>query len=639
VRLGEIWGLVSEGKKRKISGKLATFIRWATVVIALYHVYYAIFTPSFDILFRANHVAIFLSLVFILYAPWRGEDKGVSIVDLILIVLAISTAVYINANADRLIFRWAYSDPVFFWDIVFGLICIVLVLEASRRVMGSAMTIIAACLVAYAFLGPWIPGIFGHRGFSLAHVIECNYLTTSGIYGVPTKVSSTMAFVFIMFGAFLKITGGGEFFFEVAQKIAGTARGGIAKTSVIASALFGSLSGSPIANAASTGAITIPMMKRAGYPAAFAAAVETAASCGGPIMPPVMGAAVFVMAEIIGIPYINIIAVALIPAIIYFAAIYVQIDSEAVRLNLRGMSREEMPKMANIWVGVIQYFVPLAFLVVRMFQGYTPTRAGLETIVLLVLFTAIRRRGKISLKEIVDALESTVRTTISVAVACSAGGIVVGVIALTGIGTKFTALVMALGQELIFLSLLLTMVISIILGLAMNITPTYILTAALAGPALTKMGLPVLSVHLFLIYYAAMGSLTPPVALTAFTAASIAGANPMEVSWKGWRLAISAFVVPFAFIYRPAMLHLTDPLASLEAIFFVCLAVYALVAAVDGWLIAIKGIVPRIVMGALFIMFMIPNLSVNLIALAVFAVMALVSRRNRRQANGVLITG
>ncbi|MGI6552680.1 MAG: TRAP transporter permease [Bacillota bacterium] len=540
---------------------------------------------------------------------------------LILIVLAISTAVYMQLNAERLVFRWAFSDPVFFWDIVFGVICILLVLEASRRVMGSSMTIIAGCLVAYAFVGPWIPGIFGHRGFTLAQVIEANYLTTSGIFGVPTKVSSTMAFVFIIFGAFLKMTGGGEFFFEVSQKVAGTARGGVAKTAVIASALFGSLSGSPIANAASTGAITIPMMKRAGYPAAFAAAVETAASCGGPIMPPVMGAAVFVMAEIIGMPYISIIAVALIPAIIYFAAVYIQIDSEAVRLNLRGLAKDELPKMTNVWAGVIQYFVPLAFLIVRMFQGYTPTRAGLETVVLLIIFTVIRRRGKLTLKEIVDALESSVRTNISVAVACSAGGIVVGVIALTGIGTKFTALVMGLGEELVFVSLLLTMVISIILGLAMNITPTYILTAALAGPALTKMGLPILSVHLFLIYYAAMGSLTPPVALTAFTAASIAEANPMEVSWKGWRLAISAFVVPFAFIYRPAMLHLGDPLASLEAIFFVCLAVYALVAAVDGSLIAIKGMVPRIALGGLFLMFMIPNLPVNLIALAIFAVM------------------
>jgi len=548
------------------------------------------------------------------------------VIDITLVVLSILTAVYVQFNAERFIHRWAFSDPVFFWDNVFGLIVIVLILEGSRRVMGMSLTIIVMFLLAYAFWGQYIPGLFGHRGFSLSQVVEINYMTSSGIYGSATKVSSTFAFIFIIFGAFLKLTGGGDFFFDIAQRIAGFTRGGIAKTAVIASAFFGSLSGSPIANAATTGTITIPMMKKSGYPSVFAAAVETAASCGGPIMPPVMGAVAFLMAEIIGVSYFTIISVAFIPAAMYFAAIFIQIDSEAVKLGLTGIPRNQLPPLKRIWAGVVHFFFPLAWLIIRLFQGYTPTRAGLETTVILIIFTMIRRRGIITIKEFVNAFSDSVKTTISVAIACSAAGVIIGIVTLTGIAPKFTALIMNLGQEMVFISLVLAMIVSLFLGMPLNITPTYILTASLAGPALTSVGLPILSVHLFFIYYAAMGSLTPPIALTGFTAASIAGANPMEVSWRGWRLALTAFVVPFAFIYRPGLLHFDQWWVSVEDIFFTGVSLYALVAGVDGFLVGFRHILPRIFLIGLFLMLFIPKLQYNLIALPILAGMIVLGR-------------
>lgn len=612
--LKNLWLLIKRGKRRVPSKIVQKIIRIITPVIVIYYLNTALFTTPHDILFRANHVAIFLALVFMLYSTLSKGDNGVSAWDVILILAAISTAVYIQLNADRIVYRWAFSDPIFTLDVFFGIILMLLILEACRRVLGWAMVIVALALITYCFAGPLIPGLFGHRGVSVAKLVELNYLTTGGIYSIPTKVSSVLAFPFIIFGTFLKITGAADFFFDIGVRFAGRTRGGIAKTAVIASAFFGSLSGSAVANAASTGAITIPLMKKAGYPATFAATVETAASAGGVIMPPMMGAVAFVMAEVIGVSYFDVIKVAFIPALIYFAAIFIQVDSESIRRGLTGWKVENLISNKELVISALNYFGPLVWLVYRLYLNFSPARVSVETTLMLLGFTIIRRwkTNNIKVEEILSALEESVKTNIIITTACSAAGIFIGCIALTGLGTKVTTAIVMFGDDTLFLALIVSMLVALFLGMALNITPTYILVASLAGPALVNLDIPIMSVHMFLLYYSAMATVSPPLALTAYTAATIADADPVEVGFKGWRMALTGFVIPFGFIYHPAMVNFSEPFETILAILFVCLAIYSMVAGMDGMLPGFKKVIPRVILTANTVLLLAPSSYLNI---------------------------
>jgi len=467
--------------------------------------------------------------------------------------LSLSTTAYIFIDYLGIVNRGGLPSGT---DVFFASITTLLVLEASRRIAGWELGVMAVVFILYAYLGPYLPGDFGHRGYSLSDIVNFSYVTTEGIYGDATAVSSTYIILFIIFGAFLAKSGMGEFFNELALSVAGASRGGPAKVGVIASAIHGMINGSAVASAVTTGAFTIPLMKRIGYSPTFAAAVEATAACGGQILPPVMGAAAFIMAETLNIPYVKICIAAAIPAVLYYAGLLFQVHLRALRDDLKGLDKSELPKLSNVLKARGHLSIPLIVLVALLFGGYSPMLAASSTIVLTVVVAAIKPETRFSIKDILNALEKGARDTLSVAIACASVGITVGVFTQTGLGLKLANILIELGGNTLFGTLFWTMIASIILGLGLPSIPTYIITATMTAPALLNFGIEPLVSHLFVFYFGVIANLTPPVALAAFATAGIAGSEPQKTGWLSCKLAIAGIIVPFIFTYNPAMLIL-----------------------------------------------------------------------------------
>jgi TRAP transporter 4TM/12TM fusion protein len=430
-----------KGSRRQITGTPALFVKYACIALILWEIYAVIILHPFDILYLPIHLFSILSLVFLLYSPPNSQYEPTIIpwYDFCLFVCAILVGIYFYTNTTRLVYRHAFFDPVLTGDLIAGTLLILLLAEATRRVVGNVLVILGAICFLYPFLGMYIPGLFRHRGFAFSRVIEMLTMTTSGIFGTPVNVAATYALMFVLFGAILDKSGTGEYFFDLAQAVAGGSRGGLAKTSIVASALFGSISGSPISNVVTTGSFTIPSMKKNGYQPHFAAAVETAASCGGTITPPVMGSVAFVMAEIIGYSYGQVLIAAIFPALLYYIAVFIGTDSQAIWRNLRGLDPEEVSKFRRSirsWNAAISFILPMVWLVYRVIKGFTAPRAAFEATILVLVLNLLfgGRKGRMSFGDILDALEKTVKDVILVSVACGASGIIIGIIILTGIG-------------------------------------------------------------------------------------------------------------------------------------------------------------------------------------------------------------
>ncbi len=628
-------GLLDKGSKRKLDktivGKVITIV---TIILALYLVYSSVWSFPFAIMYRGIFLSVLVAIVVISYTlPGEGPNK-IRIMDYILAALSLLIGLYMVLQTERLVFRTPFFDEVFMMDVIAGVIMVLLVLEATRRTVGWPLTIISGVMLTYPFVGMFIPGLFGHRGFKLYHVVEQIFMTTNGIFGEAIGIASTYVFMFVLFGVFLKSTGGGDFFFDLSISVAGHTRGGLAKTAVLASALFGSISGSPISNVATTGAFTIPMMKRSGYPAYFAGAVETAASCGGTIMPPVMGAVAFVMAEVVGVPYYQVLAAAIIPAVLYYGAVFYAVDTEAIKQNLKGMDKSELPPVGKTLLGGIQYLFPLVWLVARLFQGLSPARVAIEAVVVMIVIGLLVRNPKypITLNVVFEALEGSIKTLLPVAIACGAAGVVVGVITLTGAGGKFTSLILSMAQGFLFPALILTMIVTIILGMGMSITPTYILAASLAAPALVKAGVPVMAAHLFIVYYAAMATMTPPVSLSAYTAAGIADSDPMKVGFAAVRIGIVAFVIPYVFVYQPQLIIHNNIGQSIVTTLLVALGCYALTAGVNRWLLKELKLWEAVLVITSSALLFTPNIVLQIVGIAVFLVFIVRQRIKARSS-------
>jgi len=579
--------LLEKGKRRKLTGNLARVVSGLCIVLALYQLYSIIYAYPTVIVYRGIHISALVALVFLFYtAPGRPKEKRPA-ADTLCALLALAVGIYIVSNGDRLAFRRIFLDPVTWLDKTMGILMILLVLEATRRVVGYPLTLLAVLFLAYPFCGAYLPGLFGHRGFSLNKVIETSFLTTSGVFGMPVGIASTYVFMFTLFGEVLAASGAGDIFHDLSRSLAGAWRGGMAKTAVVASAFFGSISGSPIANVATTGSFTIPMMKKRGYPAHFAGAVETAASCGGTIMPPVMGAVAFVMAEVLGISYAQIMVIAFIPALLYFGSVFLGVDSAAIKLGLQGLPRSELPRLGPTLLQGLRFLGPLVWLVYRILSGFTVNRAVFEATGLIILCSYLtrNRRQWMSPGKLAAALANAVQGIMTIAVACSAAGIIVGIISLTGVGVKFTSVILALAAGRLFLALVLTAVVTVILGMGMNITPTYILSASLAAPALIKAGIEPIAAHMFILYFAAMATMTPPVAMAAYTAAAIADSDPLRVGFTAVRLGIVAYIIPFVFIYRPEILLHGVPAQIALSGLAVLAGCYALANGANRWLV------------------------------------------------------
>ncbi|MEM7443610.1 MAG: TRAP transporter fused permease subunit [Pseudomonadota bacterium] len=525
---------------------------------------------------------------------WRGNSRRVLWSDWVLLIASILVAAYLIPQLDRI--RLSAGTPFSlapdFWVTLSG---VLLILELTRRVAGLALVTISVIFIAYSFLGPWLPGFLAHQGYDVQRFFTYVY-TDNGILGPTTAVSSTYIILFICFAAFLQFSGVGAYFVNFAFAAAGRARGGPAKVAVFASGLMGMINGTSAGNVVATGSLTIPLMKKVGYRSRSAGAIEAAASTGGQIMPPIMGAGAFIMAEITGIPYTELVVAALIPAVLYFASIYFMVDFEAVRTGMRGMRKDELPEIRRLLIQ-IYLFVPIIILIGALFLGYSVIRAGTLAIVAAAVvswITPSALRDKTSQRmgplTIIKALELTARMSIQITAVCACAGIIVGVISLTGVGARFSSLLLGVAESPwlpadigLLLAMVFAMIISIILGMGMPTTAAYAVAASVVAPGLIELGIPVLVAHFFVFYFAVISAITPPVALASYAAAAISGSDPMRTSVTSFKLGLAAFIVPYMFFYSPAMLMEGDWVAILHVGVSASIGVYLLSGAVQGW--------------------------------------------------------
>lgn len=576
------------------------------ICFALYHLYAAYAIPFVTLKHRSLHVAVVLCLIYLLYPGWKkASRKKLSLLDVVLALASLGTAGYIFIYYLDIVNRGGIPSTL---DVTFATITCLLVLEASRRVAGWELTAMASIFVAYAYLGPYLPGDFAHRGYTFSDIFNYMYVTTEGIFGDATAVSASFIILFIIFGAFLSKSGMGTLFNDLSLALAGSSKGGPAKVGVIASAVHGSINGSAVASVVTTGSFTIPMMKRVGYKPDFAAGVEATATVGGQILPPIMGAAAFIMAETLGVPYITIAVAALIPAIMYYFGLLVQVHLRADRDNLQGLTKEELPKVKDVLKERGHLLLPLILLVLLLMMGYTPTLVAVATIIATIVIAALRPSSRMGFRDVLQALETGVRDTLGVAAACAAVGITVGVFSLTGLGLKLANIILMMGSGSLFMTLLFTMIASIILGLGLPSIPCYIITATMAAPALSTFGVDPLAAHLFVFYFGAIANLTPPIALAAFAGAGIAGSDPQRTGWISCKLALAGFIVPFIFIYKPGLLILESSVADIAfAALATLLAVLALAAATEGFLFAKMNWIFRLALIAAGILLIFPE--------------------------------
>lgn len=540
-----------ESRFRQLGGAAGWLIGAWLVAFSLYQLYIAVFPAPPAQQNLAIHLAFGLGAMYILYPATKGADRRkLHVLDVILAVIAVSGATYWVYNFDSLINRIGNFTTL---DYVVGGIVILLILEATRRVVGIPIVVIASLFLLYALFGNHLGGFLEHRGYDLDRVIGQMYFTTEGIFGTPLQVSAKFIFMFLLFGAFLERTGVGAYFNELALAVAGHRVGGPAKVAVFSSALQGTISGSSVANVVTSGSFTIPMMNRMGYRKEFSGAVEAAASTGGQIMPPIMGAAAFLMAEFTGIDYWSIALAAAIPAILYFAGIWIMVHFEARRLGLRGLSKEEMPDRWDV-LKRSYLLAPIIVIIVALMIGASPIRAALYGIVSSIIVSMFRKDTRLSLADLVLTLRNGARTALGVVAATAAAGMIVGTVTLTGLGLKFANGLIDLSGGILLLTLFLTMVSSILLGMGTPTTANYIITSTIAAPALIQLDVPILAAHMFTFYFGIVADITPPVALAAFAASGISGGGPMRTGLNSSKLAIAAFIIPYVFVLSPELL-------------------------------------------------------------------------------------
>jgi TRAP transporter 4TM/12TM fusion protein len=557
------------------------------VTMAVYHVYARLtsYAPDQQALVYIT-LGQGLVLAFLLYPARPGTPApGIPWADLLLAGLSVACVGYMFANYDYIVNRFPTAQPLAASDLVVGGVAIGLVLEATRRTIGPALPIVALAFIAYGVAGPWLPGMLGHRGLSVELTIDQTYFTTEGIFGIPLAVAGSYVILFVIFGAFLERSGAGQFFMSFANAIAGGARGGPGKVSVVSSSLFGTISGSAVANVMVDGWLTIPLMKKTGFRPEAAAAIEAVASTGGQIMPPVMGAAAFVMAEFLGMPYSRVMLAALIPALFYYGALFAAIHLNAVRSGLTGIPRDELPRLGSLMRREGHLVVPVFVILGLLLVGYSATYAAIVSTASVIVISWLRPARGLGGRACLEALREGAQHTVPVAMACASAGIVIGIVLQTGLALRFTSFLVDLAGGHLMLALLVTMGAGIVLGMGMPTTPAYIMQASLLIPAIIKLGVPPVAAHMFAFYFACLSAVTPPVALAVYAAASIGGASLWGAGVQAMKFAAAGFIVPFFFVYSPALLWQGHWDQILRAMLTGGLGVIALAAGLEGQLL------------------------------------------------------
>ncbi len=607
--------------KKNINKQL--IVSKAIFIVAVLSSFFALFTGLFgervDLIQRGVHLGFALTLVFLITGLNKIGFKW--LIDFVASIAGAFSAIYLVSQYNQIMLREGLMTQ---FEILLGAIVIFILLEATRRMVGWALPLIGLCCVAYAYFGPYLPFGLNHRGYSFERIAGHLYLSTDGIYGIPLGVSATFVFMFILLGSFMKMSGAGEFFNDLALGLTGRTRGGPAKVAVVSSAFFGTISGSAIANASATGTFTIPLMRRVGYKPEVAAAFESLASLGGQLMPPIMGSAAFVMIEFTQIPYLEIAASALIPGLLFFFTVFVIVDLEAVKHGLKGLPKEQLPRLgATLWDGWT-LFVPLIVLFVLLFLGFSTFKAAFWTVPTTLMVTLLRKSTRISFHEVLVALNNGGIGILGIALACACAGIVVGVATMTGLAVQISSLLISLSGGSLFILLLLTMLVSLLLGMGLPTVACYILLAVLLGPALESFGIPLLAAHLFIFYFGIVSGITPPVALVSYAAAGVAKSDVVSTAWVACRMGIVVYILPFIFVYNTSLLGF----GPWWAVVFSCLKAVigcALLAAVIlGYLIGPLGIIFRVLFAVVASSLLFPSTIVSASGLMGFILLIIV---------------
>lgn len=562
------------------------------ICVTLYHLVFSsgFYMPE-TLKHRSMHVAMILILAFAMYpATKKASRKVIAWYDYILMALSAAIPLYMWTDYFNIINRAGQPNLM---DVIMGTLLTLLVLEATRRVCGMALPTIAVIFIIYSLMGTKqglipidIPGIFLHRGYSWKKLMSHFFANTEGIFGSSVNVASTYIFLFIAFGEVMNKCGMGRFFNDIANAIAGSTKGGPAKVAVVASGLLGMINGAAVAVVVTTGSFTIPLMKKSGYDDEFAGAVVATGSVGGQLMPPVMGAAAFIMAETLGMKYNELLISAIIPAVIYYMGILFQIQMRAEKMGLQGTPKDQLPKVRDVLKEYGHLALPIIFLVYMLFfSGKTVIMAAFYTIIFTIIIAQLRPNTRMSVDDIIGAMVASAKSTVSVAIACACVGIIVGSCSITGFALNMANTIISIGGKSLMFTLMFTMITCMILGMGLPSIPSYIITSTIAAPALVQLGIPALVAHMFCFYFAMFANLTPPVALAAFAAAGISGGNPMKTGWASVKLALAGFILPYMFVYNTDLLLLDTPiLKGIQVAITAAIGVFLISVAVEGFL-------------------------------------------------------
>lgn len=603
------------------------------ICMTLFHLAVLVFFPLPAYIFRTIHLLFVIMMVFLMYPFSQSKDgRKIGLSNVIFLILGIGAMIYSIFELENILDRggiWTTN-----LDIIFGVIGVVVVLEAARRSNGLALPLISLVFILYALYGNHIPGMLGHTGYSFKRLITTLY-TYDGIFGTALDTAATFVAMFIIFAAFLEKTGAGDVFLELAKGIAGTSRGGPAKVAVIACALFGMISGSAVACVAATGSIIIPLMIKMKYDKVLAAASVSAASIGGQIMPPIMAAGAFLMAEFLGIRYIDVIRAAIIPAVMYFFTVWISIDCKAGKIHLKGLSREEIPSTKQVLKKDWLILMPLVLLIVLLVVfKYSAIKCAFYAMIASILVCMVDKNRKMNFKDLLNTLAYAAKGIAPTAAACACAGIVIGVISLTGLGMKISTLIISISGGKVIFALLLSMATAILFGMGLPTTVSYLLCVSVLSPVLINMGILPIAAHMFIFYFACLSGITPPVALAAYTGAGIAGTSPIVTATEGSKLAIIAFFVPYMFVFNPAFLMEGSMIEIIWAVIIGVTTCYAISGFVQGFLLVELNVVMRIAFLITTVLLFLQNIILDILGLLAFAVLIIILiklKKNQKQ--------
>ena len=611
--------LDKESATRTLSGSIKKIFFFICVLVSCYHLYTAAFGGPVTLVHRSLHVAMMLAMTFIMYPFCSKSDHAKpTIIDWLLVLLSFAAPVYIYTDYLGVVERAGNASSTDMW---MATLLVLLVLEASRRVSGNALSILSIVFIVYGLYGRSMPSMFMHRGYDWLSLSNHFFANTEGIYGTSVDVAASYIFLFILFGCVMQKCGMGQFFNDIALALAGHTKGGPAKVSVIASGFLGSINGSAVANVVTTGAFTIPLMKKTGYSKEFAGAVESSASVGGQLLPPIMGAAAFIMAEMLSVKYSQIIVWAAVPALLYYLGIIIQVQLRASKDGLVGLPKDQLPKVGEVMKRQGHLIIPVLFLLYMLFfSGTTVIFSAVCTIAVTVVVSQFRKETRMSVSDFISALADGAKQTVSVAIACACVGIIIGVSSKTGFGLTMANTIISLGDTNLLFTLIFTMITCMILGMGLPSIPAYIITASIAAPALAKLGVAPGAAHMFSFYYAMFANLTPPVALASFAAAGLSGGDPMKTGIASVKLAIAGFIVPFMFVYSPQLMLIdTTLLEGVWVAFTACMGVFLIGVAVEGYFKAPVAWWMRLVIAVGALSLMKPGLETDAVGIVLLA--------------------